>query len=385
MIRKLLIPAAVVVVSIFGAVTLMATSPELKPSSVEPIATAVRVREVIPESIQLSVHSQGSVLPSTESSLIPEVSGRVVWKSPSLVNGGYFEAGAPLLRLEDNDYRSALTRAQASLDRAEAEFEHSRFEYQRLKSLESRQLASQSQIENQLRGFKVQEAVLQDARAAFAQASRDLARTELKAPFTGLVRQESVDIGQFVSRGASIATLYAADQVEVRLPIADRQLAYLNLPVGHRGELPIDAQPKVVLSAEYAGQELEWTGHIVRTEAQIDTASRMVQVVARVINDQQTVPLAVGLFVNAEIEGLLADDIVVLPRNVLRNGDRVLVVDDENRLRYRDVDTLRLYRDEVLIQGGLNRGDRVCLSPIQTVIDGMPVEPLPEIDTVAAD
>ncbi|MEZ5550976.1 MAG: efflux RND transporter periplasmic adaptor subunit [Pseudomonadales bacterium] len=384
MIRKLLIPVLVVVVSIFGAVTLMATSPELKPSSVEPIATAVRVREVIPESIQLTVHSQGSVLPSTESNLIPEVSGRVVWMSPSLVNGGYFEAGAPLLRLEDNDYRSALARAQASLDRAQAEFEHSRFEYQRLKSLESRQLASQSQIENQLRGFKVQEAVLQDAKAAFAQASRDLARTELKAPFTGLVRQESVDIGQFISRGAAIATLYASDEVEVRLPIADRQLAYLNLPVGHRGELPLEQQPRVVLSAEYAGQELQWTGRIVRTEAQIDTASRMVQVVARVTNDQQTVPLSVGLFVNAEIEGLLADNIVVLPRNVMRNGDRVLVVDEENRLRYRDVDTLRLYRDEVLIQGGLNRGDRVCLSPIQTVIDGMPVEPLPEIDSATA-
>ncbi len=376
MMRKIVIPALVVLASIFGAVTLLATSPQLEPSAIEPIAATVRVQEINPEPIQLTVHSQGTVVPNTESELIPEVSGRVVWVSPALVNGGYFEAGQPLLRLEDNDYRSTLARARSSLTRAEAEFEHARFEYQRLKSLEERQLASQSQIENQLRAYRVTEAALQDARAAFNQASRDLARTEIKAPFTGLVRQESVDIGQFVSRGQSVATIYAGDQAEIRLPIADRQLAFLNLPLGHRGELPPDQQPDVTLTAEYAGRTLSWQGKIVRTEAQIDTSSRMVHVIARVSNEEQDVPLNVGLFVNAEIEGLLVEDVVVLPRNALRNGNRVLVVDDDNRLHYRSIEPLRLYRDQVLIQSGLETGERVCISPLQTAIEGMPVNPI---------
>ena len=376
MMRKFVIPALVVIASIFGAVTLLATSPQLEPSSIEPIAATVRVQEINPEPIQLTVHSQGTVVPNTESELIPEVSGRVVWKSPALVNGGYFEAGEPLLRLEDNDYRSTLARARSSLTRAEAEFEHARFEYQRLKSLEDRQLASQSQIENQLRAYRVTEAPLQDARAAFNQASRDVARTEIKAPVTGLVRQESVDIGQFVSRGMSVATVYAGDQAEIRLPIADRQLAFLNLPLGHRGELPLEEQPNVTLTAEYAGRTLSWQGRIVRTEAQIDTSSRMVHVIARVSNKEQDVPLNVGLFVNAEIEGLLVEDVVVLPRNALRNGNRVLVVDDENKLHYRSIEPLRLYRDQVLIQAGLESGERVCVSPLQTAIEGMPVNPV---------
>ena len=383
MMRKLLLPSLVIIAAIFGAVTLMATSPELKPTAIEPIAVAVRVRTVVPQSIQLAVHSQGTVVPSMESELIPEVSGRVVWMSPSLVNGGYFESGAVLLRMEDSDYRTLLERARANLKRAEAEFEHARFEYQRLKQLEDRQLASRSQIENQLRSYRVEEASLQDARANFTQANRDLARTEIKAPFTGLVREESVDIGQFVSRGSPIATIYAADRAEIRLPIADRQLAFLNLPLGHRGELPLEQQPNVKLVANYAGLKLTWHGKIVRTEAQIDIASRMVHVIARVSNDAQEVPLSVGLFVNAEIEGLLVDDIVVMPRNALRNGDRVLVVDDSNKLHYREIEKLRLYRDDVLIQSGLEAGERVCISPLQTAIDGMRVEPLPEnIDTV---
>lgn len=376
MMRKLVIPVLILVGSVFGAVTLLATSPELEPTAVEPVPTAVRVQEVTPEPIQLTVHSQGTVVPNTESELIPEVSGRVVWISPSLVNGGYFKAGESLLRLEDNDYQSALERARSSLTRAEAEYEHARFEYQRLKSLEDRQLASRSQIENQLRAYRVAEASLRDARAAFDQASRDVARTDIKAPFEGLVREESVDIGQFVSRGAPIATIYADDQAEVRLPIADRQLAFLNVPLGQRGELPAEEQPNVTLTAEYAGRTLTWNGKIVRTEAQIDTSSRMVHVVARVSNADQEVPLNVGLFVNAEIEGLLVDDVVVLPRNALRNGDRVLVVDADNTLHFRDIEPLRLYRDEVIVKSGLAAGERVCVSPLQTAIEGMAVKPI---------
>jgi len=376
MIRKVLVPAAILLLSVFGAFTLLATSPELKPTSLEPIATTVRVVEMQPQSVRLTVHSQGTVTPDTETELIPEVSGRIAWISPSLVNGGTFAEGEPLLRLDDQDYRTALDRARATLIRAEAEHQHAGFEHQRLESLEAKQLASRSALESGLRTLRVAEAFLQEARAAVGQAERDLERTSIEAPFAGLVRRVSVDIGQFVSRGNSVATLYASAEAEVRLPIADRQLAYLNLPTGVGGELPVELQPRVSLSADFGGRQLTWEGRIVRTEAQIDTMSRMIHVVARVDNSAQTTPLSVGLFVNATIEGLLADDVMVLPRSALREGNRVLVVDAEDRLRYREIDPLRLYQDQVLIRGGLAPGERVCISPLQTAIDGMPVKPI---------
>jgi multidrug efflux pump subunit AcrA (membrane-fusion protein) len=139
----------------------------------------------------------------------------------------------------------------------------------------------------------------------------------------------------------------------------------------------------VTLSAEFGGQQLSWTGRVVRTEGQIDTMSRMVHVVARVNNAEQATPLSVGLFVNAEIEGLIADDVVVLPRSALRDNNRVLVVDAEDRLRYRDVEPLRLYHDEVLVKAGLAAGERVCVSPIQTAVEGMPVKPVANTGMVA--
>ncbi len=376
MIRHLIIPVFILGIFLFLAATLMATAPVLEPSSVEKLATTVRVVEIQPKSVQLKVNSQGSVMPSTESQLIPEVSGKVSWMSPNLVAGGYFDDQEILIRVDDTDYKTKLDRAQANLTRAEAEQQHNEFEYRRMQSLVKRNLVSRSQLENALRAFRVAEASLQDATANFNQAEQDLSRTQIRAPFAGLVRSENVDIGQFVSRGNPIATIYAGNQAEVRLPIADRQLAFLNIPVSIRGEIPQEFQPEVTLTAQYAGQILEWKGNIVRSEAEIDVSSRMVQLVARVESSSNPVPLSIGLFVSAEIEGLAADNIVVLPREALRNNNQVLVVDKENRLRFRKIDTLRLYQDDLLIKSGLEAGERVCVSPIQTVIEGMKVNPI---------
>ena len=383
MIRTFVIPTAIVLLFLSVAATLMATAPVLEPANETPTPLTVRVRTIETESIELKVHSQGSVAPSTVSQLIPEVSGRVTWTSPSLVAGGFFEAGQELARIDDLDYRNAQDRANAALKRATAEVEHAKYEYGRLRSLAERKLVSRSALENGLRAYRVTQATFEDAQANSEQAQENVKRTVLRAPFTGLVRAESIDIGQFASRGQAIATLYANDVVEVRLPIADRQLAFLNLPPLRNGNFPEDMQPMVKLSADYGGQVRQWFGKIVRAEAEIDTSSRMVHLVARVESSKDSQDLSVGLFVTAEIAGLAVENIVRLPRSAIRNDNQVLVVDTENRLRFRDIQPLRLYRDNVLINAGLNPGERVCISTVQTAIDGMAVNPIAESSTKA--
>lgn len=376
MIRTFVIPTVIVLLFLSVAATLMATAPILEPANDTPTPLTVRVRTIATESIELKVHSQGSVVPSTVSQLIPEVSGRVTWTSPNLVAGGFFEAGQELARIDDLDYRNAQDRANAALKRATAEVEHAKYEYGRLRSLAERKLVSRSALENGLRAYRVTQAAFEDAQANFEQAQENVKRTVLRAPFTGLVRAENIDIGQFASRGQPIATLYANDVVEVRLPIADRQLAFLNLPPLRNGNFPEDMQPSVKLSADYGGQTREWLGKIVRAEAEIDTSSRMVQLVARVESAGNSQDLSVGLFVTAEIAGLAVENIVRLPRSAIRNDNQVLVVDTENRLRFRDIQPLRLYKDNVLINAGLIPGERVCVSTVQTAIDGMAVNPV---------
>jgi RND family efflux transporter MFP subunit len=377
--RKTLLPIVVVTVAGLGAVTLLATSERLSPTQPEPVPPSVRVLDVEPKPVRMVVHAQGTVLPRIETELVPEISGNVVWISPNLIAGGYFDADEPLLRVDDRDYRNAVERASANMSRAEAELEFSEFELARLETLETSDLVSRSALESAMREARVNVAQLRDARVALEQAERDLARTEIRAPFRGLVRSEQVDVGQFVNRGTAVASLYAVDYVEVRLPIADQQLAYLDLPLTPRGQLDADSAPSVRLYADFAGREREWQGRLVRTEAEIDARSRMVQAVARVTaadGADAALPPPVGLFVQADIQGRSADNVVVLPRSAIRNENQVLVVDDENRLRFRTVTLLRVYGDEAFINEGLNAGERVCISPLQAVVDGMRIFPI---------
>jgi multidrug efflux pump subunit AcrA (membrane-fusion protein) len=137
--------------------------------------------------------------------------------------------------------------------------------------------------------------------------------------------------------------------------------------------------PKVILRADFAGKKHEWEGRIVRTEGEIDLKSRMVQVVAQVKDPYgrgkkpDRPPLAVGLYVEAEIEGRTVEQVAILPRAALRGNSLVYVVDPDNRLRFREVEVLRLTREAVVVRAGLDPGEKICLSPMEAVTDGMQV------------
>jgi RND family efflux transporter MFP subunit len=349
--------------------------PSVRPPDVStPVVNALRVE---PQPISFVVEAQGTVVPRTESELVPQVSGAVVWMSPDLVVGGFFEAGEVLVRIERSDYEVALEFARAALARAESEHARARKERERQQRLADQSISSEARIDDAENAFRVAQAGVREARAKLAQAERDLARTELTSAYDGRVRSESVDVGQFVSRGRSIARLYAVDFAEVRLPVPDRELAYLELSLA-RGNGDLAAGPAVTLHAEFAGREQVWHGRVVRTEGELDPKSRMVHVVARVDDPYGTAegegaPLAVGLFVDARIEGRSIERAFVLPRAALHEQHRVLVLDDDDRLHFRDVEVLRTERDRVVIGSGLSAGERVCVSPLRTPVEGMQV------------
>lgn len=381
MMKKLLVPALVLVLSGIGAFILVATAPSVENIVPDRAIVAVRVRDPKPQAVRLRVRTQGTVAPRTESALVPEVSGRVVWVSPVLVSGGFFEDREPLLRIEPRSYEMGVARAQAAVARAQSEVEFASDELTRQQGLSARNVASPAQLSQARRSDGVAKANLTDANVALEQADWDLARTELLAPFRGRVREERVDIGQVVSPGASVATLYATDYAEIRLPVADHQLAYLDLP-GH--PLVTGAKlPSVRLRARFAGKDHTWHGTVVRTEGEIDPKSRMVHVVARVEDpyavepgNENRAPLAVGLFVQAEIEGPLAENVIVVPRYAMHDETHILVVDREDRLRVREVEVLRIDGEDVLIRGALASGERLCVSPLQVMVEGMRVLPV---------
>lgn len=390
---KLLAPIVILALTVLGVVVMVATAPSVEHVEAERAIPTVRVIEATPRTLRHTVRSQGTVTPRTEADLIPEVDGRVVWIAPSFAAGGYFAEGDSLIRLESRDYELARDRARAAVTRARSEREFAAAELKRQEGLSSGGVASVSQLADKRRAASVAEANLLDARAALEQAERDLARTEIHAPFDGRIRDEQVDVGQFVNRGTRIARVYATDYAEIRLPIPDDQLAFLNVSLPRAGEPVQIDDADVVLRATFAGRRAQWQGRLVRTEGEIDQRSRMVHVVARVedpyrtnsASDDVPVPLAVGLFVQAEIQGPVVEGAIKLPRYAMRNDSKILIVDGQDRLHTRDVSVLRIDRDEVLIKGPLPPGERICISPVQVVVEGMRVRTILEPDRAGTD
>ena len=385
MIKQYLLSLAVVIVGVGIAGLIIATGPKLDPQPPTPNAPMVRAATAVQETVQLSAITHGTVLPRTESKLVPEVSGRVIAISPNMVSGGFFRKGDLLLEIDPLDYEVSLEQAKAALASTRSELTNAKKAHERQLDLAKRQSTSQSQKDDALNRLRLAHASLREARARLMRAERDLQRTLVIAPYDGRVRNEKVDIGQFVNRGAPIANLYATDLAEVRLPLHDEELAYLDLPLA--GTPFNNREPTVVLRAQFAGQQHTWEGRVVRTEGELDPRTRMINVIAQVEapyeQTENRPPLAVGLFVEAEIIGHLVNNIFVLPRSALQPNEQIYVVGNDNRLQFRDVTILRSVDENIYITDGIRPGELLCLSPVNNAVPGMLVQPVTETALVA--
>ena len=339
---RVILPIAILLVGVLGTVAMIKSrrpAAQRPPSEYAPL---VRVEVAQAITRQFSVMTTGTVRPRTETALVAEVSGRVTSISTAFAAGGFFEKGDILVTVDPRDYELAVVTAEGQVARAKvvAELEQAQAEVAR-EEWESLGDGTPSPLAT--RELQLQEAMaaLASAEAALEQAERNLDRTRIRAPFAGRVRDKRVDVGQFVTPGIAVASIFAVDFAEVRLPIPDGELAYLDLPINYRGESETKRGPTVILRADFAGASHEWRGRIVRVEGEIDPVSRMVHVVAQVDDPygrgpggEERMPLAVGLFVEAEILGYEAERVFVLPRGAIRSGNTVLVVDEDERLRF---------------------------------------------------
>jgi RND family efflux transporter MFP subunit len=381
MIRRFLLPIVIVIGGVGLAAAIIATGPTLEQLPPPSNAPLVRTWEASSQTVRMSSITYGSVLPRTESELIPEVSGRVTNMSQSLVSGGFFKKGDVLLEIDPLDYEVALEQARAALASAQSELANAGKAHDRQQDLAKKQSTSESQRDDARNRLQIAQATLREVRARISRAERDLARTRIIAPFEGRVRSERVDVGQFVTRGAPIASLYSTDFAEVRLPIHDEELAFLQLPLNGISD-ENTPEPKVILRTRFAGKHHEWEGTIVRTEGELDPQTRMINVIAQVEAPYKTSgerpPFAVGLFVEAEILGRVFNDVYIVPRSALQANKQVYIIDGDNKLVFRDVDILRTVNEDVYIQGGIEAGETICLSTVNNAIQGMTVRPVNE-------
>ncbi len=382
---KIVLPIVVVVLGVLGAVVLVRSKAPVPRQEPEVVLPLVRVVRVEPRRMRLDVTATGTVLPRTASSLAAQVAGQVISTSPAFVAGGFFARGEVLVSLDRRDYELAVERTRARVAQAELRLVEQQAEAQ-VASDEWSQLGEGEPDPLVLREPQLAEAraALAAAEAELGQARLDLERSVIRAPFDGRLRRKLVDVGQYLSPGEKVAEIHGVDFAEVRLPVADHQLAFLDVVLRYRDGTEAFAGPTALLTGRFAGQRHTWRGVIVRTEGEVDARSRMLHLVARVTDPygrgalDGRPPLAVGVFVQASIAGRWMERATLLPRAALRGDTQVLVVDDDDRLRYREVEVVRTQRDLAVIGEGLAIGERVCVSPLDMVVDGMAVRAVEE-------
>jgi len=336
-------------------------------------AQSVEATRLVATEYPVVIRSQGTVTASVNNTLVAEVTGAVTSMAPGYVVGGQFRRGEVLVQIDQRDYEIALTRANANVAEASARVQEQQALAKQAaddwKSLGRRGQPSELNLRKpQLAAAR---ASLNAARAEVKRAELDLNRTQIVAPYDGLVVARDVEVGQFVSRGAPLGQVHGLGSVDVRLPLTNRQLTYLNLPSASESS---DQQPNVELRARVGGLERVWTGKLIRAEG-VDAETQQLNVIARVENPyvDGDAPLRVGQYVEALIAGQVLDNVYVVPRSAVREEREVLIIDDAGKLFRRAVTVAWSDEQVAAITDGLSDKEILVLTPLSTVTDGTPV------------
>ena len=336
---------------------------------------AVRTEVMHPVDYQMRLQSYGTVAPRTQSMLVAQVNGQILSIQPAFRPGGVFSQGDELLTIDPRDYEAQVKIAQGALMEAiQAQAQEAARAEQAL--IDWRRLGGgETPTDLVLRHPQLQaaQARVASAQATLAQTKLNLERTVVRAPFDGRMLHQLVDLGQVVNNGAQLAEVYATDYVEIRLPLRNSDLPFVDLP-----ESGGEAQPQVRIRSELGSVET-WTGTIVRTEGAIDQNSRQLHVVAQ-INDPFGLtaqragrPLKIGEYVTAEISGRKLPDSIVAPSGAIHQNAYAYVV-EAGLLQRREVQVAWRNGVDALIASGLAAGDALVVTPLGQVSSGTPVQ-----------
>lgn len=377
---RILIPLAILGVGILGFFSLKAIKPELQPAVEEPPAYLVGVQIAQKQQVQFELSSQGTVQPKTTTSLVSEVAGRISNIAPNFVTGGFFEAEDTLVTIDPRNYETTLKRAELALARAHVRVDTERALAGYAKEDWEKFVAGKDSADSAsaltLRKPQLAEVLAEfsAAEAELKKAQDDLARTKVTAPYSGLVSEKSVDVGQYVGVGTPLARTVSVNYAEVRLPISLIDLEFLTLPE-RPGSSPIPVQ----LRAKLGGKLSYWDARIVRTEGVVDTKSRVIHAVAEVVDPYDFARsgrelLRFGTFVHASIQGNDVGELFVIPRHAVYKGTQVWIVNSDDTISPRDVIVVRIDDDYAYVKSGLSNGDVYCVTPIDRPLPGMKVK-----------
>ena len=370
-------PILVILIGLFFAFIISLSSPKPQKGIELPKPTPVFYEVVTKKNITLKILTNGEVKPLNEINLISQVSGQIVEAADEFVDGGIIKADSPLVWIDDRDYKLAVISAESRVAQASKLLEREIAESELAKNdWEELGLGEASPLTLRIPQLKEAEAAEKAALADLEKAKLNLERTIVKLPFQGIIREKRTGVGQFVGAGSILATAFSTEEVLIALPLTDTELSYLGLPLAYEEAKPFTG-PKVNFLSSISNKTFEWEGRIVRTAGSIDPPTRLVYVYAEVINPyQQSPPLAIGMFVDAIIEGKTIEDGFLVPNSAINNNSNIYVINKNDNLEIRDIEVLGTENDYVIIKGEIIEGERVVVSPLNNAKIGMGLKPI---------
>lgn len=376
---KKLIPLAIFggLVTIAALIWLNPPEAPQRPAFDGPMMT-VETIPVLPRDYPIMLQSYGTVQPRTQSMLVAQVGGQIVSINENVRDGGFFEKGDVLGQIDPRDYEAdvqiasaTLADAKQALAEAVARSEQAREDWERLGNE-----GEPSDLVLRLPQLEAARARVESAESALTKAQLDLERTKIVAPFAGRALRKLVDLGQVVGPNTQLAEIYATDVVEVRLPLRNRDLGFIDLPESYRYADDESSRAGVIIKSDLIGTE-EWEAKLVRTEGAIDESARQLHVIAQIDDpfgrqSEGRSPLKIGEYVTAEIAGKVLSQVLIIPNTAIYQGTYVYTV-EEGVLRRRDVEIDWQNDDEAIVSSGLNPGDELVTTPLGQVTSGIRV------------
>ena len=378
---RVILVIMVLAAGIAAAVTLIRTRPRAARTPPRSAATLGEVITASKGSEHVLIEAMGTVVPAKTVVVQPQVTGRIVEQSPKLLPGGLFKKGDVIARIDPRDYELAVEQQKAAVQRATFE----------LKVEEGRQVVAKREwnlLKSDLteseagRALALREPQLQTAKAGLAgtrsgleQATLSLERTTICAPFNALVKEEFIDLGQLVAPQTRLAILVGTDEYWVQVSIPMDRLQWFAIP-GVNADQGAAAKVLHVIGPEAV---VERAGRVVRLLGDLDPVGRMARVLVVVDDplglaahsDDGALPLLIGAYVRVLIEGPVLDDVVVVPRRALREGDQIWIMNADDKLEIREANIVWRRENDVLLRNSVDEGERIIVSRIAAPVPGL--------------
>ena len=353
---------------------------QVQPDPVEDApAPDVIVQILTPEDIQVTINSTGTTKPLTQTVLNAEVGGEVIYRSKKFSEGSSVLAGEILAKIDDTDlqlqYKSALLQlanAEVQYSLQVAESEVAKEAWDKLGKGKGSDLALKKPQ------LKQTEALMEVAKAQVNSAKKKLNKTEIVAPYAGRIQSSNIDIGTTIVPGQPLGAMYTSSEIEVTLSVKDNDLQFLSIPMDGRKLNPSE-QAKVSIKSFYKGRNQTWEGKLERVDGVIDPITRMINLIAVFKNDfieTDKPSLPIGLFVEAQIDGIILKNVFRVPVNAISKNNEVFIIDKNNQLQSRSILVLKKYNEFVIAKDNLKAGERLVITKLSTASNGITVNPI---------